>query len=99
MIDPLYVKLYQKDIKPIELRELLQFFYELQTKEEYVKIDRIISTVNVRRIEDDIIIALVRCLKDSSSKLTKWDLFHEKIRKHLLFKDKAEVLTTVSKAK
>lgn len=99
MIDPLYVKLYQKDIKPMELRDLLQIFYELQKEEEYVKIDRIISSVNVRRIEDDIIVALVRCLKDSSSKLTKWELFHEKILKHLLFKNKTEVLAAVSKAK
>lgn len=99
MIDQLYVKLYQKSMPQRDLQSILRIFYEIAETKSFSRIDKIISEVNVRRIEDDIIIALVRCLTAYKSELLAWKTFISKVEKHLLFKDKKETFNTIQQYK
>lgn len=80
MLDPLFIKMYQKNPSNEQLIEIVNIFYDLQRKNRFATIGTILDTVNLHRCEDVIILSLIRCNKLKHRKITKWDSFTNKVR-------------------
>lgn len=81
MINEFYKKLYQKNLSSQQLMEIMQHIYGLQANLQFSKLDKILSEVNIHRMDDVIIVALLRSNFNVRGKLIQWNSFLAKVNK------------------
>lgn len=92
MMNPLYIKLYSKNPSSELLIELMRTFYAHQEAKNYKAIDKILGEINHNRLDDVIIISLLRCNFSVKDKLTNWNSFLSMAKRKYKGTDKENIL-------
>lgn len=92
MIDTFFVTLYQKNPEPLALKEIVDKLYTLVNKKEYLYLNIILGKANVNRLDDVIIVAILRTMFDSRGSLSNWKSFLGKAKRKLAGSDKEKFL-------
>jgi hypothetical protein len=91
-MDPLYIKLYAKKPSSDFLIELMKLLYDFQAAKNFKAIDKILGEINSNRLDDVIIISLLRCNFPIRTKLQNWNSFLSKAKKKYAGTDKEKIL-------
>jgi len=83
MIDPTFIILYQKNPDGIAMKEIVDMLYTAVTKKQYDYLNIILGRINFNRLDDVIIVAILRTTFEVRDKLKHWEGFHAKAKKKL----------------
>ena len=92
MIDSFFVSLYQKNTDPIATKETVDKVYKLVSEKNYLYLNIILGKANINRMDDVIIVAILRASFESRVKLSHWNSFHNKAKRKLAGTDKEKYL-------
>jgi hypothetical protein len=92
MLDPFYIRLYQKNPDTEAIIRITKELYDLQQKGDYKTLDFMISKINFHRLEDVIIMVMLRCNYPIRDKLKSWNSFFDKANKKFEGSNKLEIL-------
>jgi hypothetical protein len=83
MIDPTFILLYQKNIDGVTMKEVVDMLSTAVSKHEYAYLDIILGRINFNRLDNGIIVAILRTTFKVRDKLSNWSSFHAKAKKKL----------------
>jgi len=83
MIDPTFIILYQKNLDSLAMKAVVDMLVTAVSKHEYSYLNIILGRINFNRLDNGIIVAILRTTFEVREKLSHWESFHAKAKKKL----------------